>query len=469
MIRRPRSLTQTGVLILLAATAAAALASMGLLLNRNTAVIADKEMEVLAARAHALAAGLSRTEAGAWRLDVSEDLTEGFDPAYRRSFYAVRDGSGHPILSSMDAVAGEVPMVLPNSDVAEPTSFRVRRGGMALRGISVPVEVEGTPLVVQVADNTGHPDVVTDDLSADFLARVSWVILPVFAILAAVAFGTLRLCMRPIEMLSRRAATLGRSGLGERLPEEETPREIRPLARAMNAALDRAEKAFAAQQTFTAEAAHQMRTPLAVLKARAELIEDSRTAALLSGDVAALERIVEQLLALAELDAAETGQPGGAVDLAALAEAAVDFLDPLAARRGVALLPDLPDAPVRLPGHEEALYQAVLNLLQNAIDHSPPGGQVRIRVRAPGLLEVADQGPGVPEQQRDLVFRRFWRAQTERGSGRRGAGLGLSIVQRVADLHSGRVAVEAAEGGGALFRLLLPPGAGAASAQAAAE
>lgn len=365
--RRPRSLTATGVAVLLLATMAAAALSIGLLLNRHAVVIADTELEVFSGRAHALALGLKRTPEGGWRLSLARELAARFDPAYRRSFYAVLDASGRTVASSMAAVPGEVPFVLPNSaELEEPTTFRVRRGDTVLRGASIPIEVEGTTFVIQVADNVRHPDVVTDDLSEGFLGRVSWVVLPVFAALAAVAFGTLWLCMRPIERLSRRAAELAGGG-GERLPEDETPLEIQPLVRAMNAALDRA-------------------------------------------------------------------------------------------GREVELELDAPAGPVPVPGHEEPLYQAVLNLLQNAVDHSPPGGTVRLSVREPGTVEVADQGAGVPEHQRDLVFRRFWRARADRAGRRRGAGLGLAIVQRVAELHSGSVSVHAAPGGGALFRLAVPAG-----------
>jgi len=458
MTRRPRSLTARGVLILLFATAAAAAAAVGLLFNRNSVVIADAEVEALATRANELALGLRRNEVGDWQLQLPRHVAGRFDPAYRRSFYAVRDQSGRPILSSMDPMPGEVPMVLPNSEVEELATFRVRRGGILLQGVSIPVAVEGTPLIIQVADNIEHPDRIVDDLSADFLRRVSWVVLPVFAALAVVAFATLRLCMRPIEALSRQAATLPDGRIGERLPEDGTPREILPLVSAMNAALERAERAYAAQRNFTAEAAHQMRTPLAVLKTHAELIQDRRAGEMLGADVVALERIVEQLLALAEVDAAENGSGSAPVDLAALAEAAMRFLDPLAARQGVDLMLEAPPDPVLVQGHEEPLYQAILNLLQNAIDCSPRGGTVSVRVQVPGTVAVADQGLGVPEHQRHLVFRRFWRAQSDRAGRRRGAGLGLAIVQRVAELHRGSVVVEPAPGGGACFRLSMPVG-----------
>ncbi|MCO6418742.1 HAMP domain-containing histidine kinase [Siccirubricoccus sp. KC 17139] len=463
-MRRPRSLTATGVVLLLLGTVGAATASLGMLLTRNSVFIAGTEVDSLAARAQALAAGLRRNEAGKWTLHLPRELAARFDATYRRSFYAIRDGSGRAILSSLDTVPDEVPVVLPNSELEEPATFQLRRGGMALQGVSTPVEVEGERLVVQVADNMNHPDVLTDDLAANFLGQVSWVILPAFLALAAVAFGTLRLCLRPIERLSERAAALPRLGAGARLEEATTPREIQPLVRAMNEALDQAERAHAAQRHFTAEAAHQMRTPLAVLKTHAELIQDARASRLLGADVAALERIVEQLLTLAEIDAAETVPDGPEVDLGLLAEAAVSFLEPLAARQEVELELAAAAAPVRVRGHEEPLYQAIINLLQNAIEHSPEGGLVRVTVVPPGSVEVADQGPGVPEQEKALVFRRFWRARADRAGRRRGAGLGLAIVQRVAELHRGSVTVADAPGGGALFRLSLEPAAGGAAA-----
>ncbi|MFC7539290.1 histidine kinase dimerization/phospho-acceptor domain-containing protein [Siccirubricoccus deserti] len=436
----PRSLTRTGVVILLAATLVAAAASVGLLLSRNTVVIADKELEVLAANAHTLASGLRYSDdTGEWHLDLPQVLASRFDPAYGRAFYAVRDGSGRAVLSSMDQMPGDVPIVLPNSTFEEPATFRLRRGGMVLRGLSIPVEIAGTPLIVQVADNVIHPDVVTDDLSADFLARVSWVILPVFVALAAVCFGTLHLCMRPIHLLSRRAAAL--SGANERLPEDETPDEIRPLVRAMNAALDRAERAFDAQRHFTAEAAHQMRTPLAVLKAHAELIQDRRTGALLDHDVTALERIVDQLLILAEIDTAEIApparrwicgrwprrrsnsstrwRPGKVWSWCSTRRPSRCWSTAMRSRciRPSSTCCTTPSATARRQAR--------------CASASWPPAWWRLPTRARRAAAAA--GAGVPP---------LLAIAGERATRRRGAGLGLAIVQRVADLHRGSIEVE---------------------------
>lgn len=451
---RPRSLARTGVIVLLAAVAMSAAASVLLLWTRNTNVIALTEAENLTARALAVAHSLQRGEAGeGWEIRLPQELAARFDPTYGRSFYAVLDVGGRPILSSMDPIPGEVPFIIPNADADEVATFRVRRGEMVLHGISVPVRVEGTPLVVQVADDVGHPDLLTDDIANEFMVRVTWVVLPVYAALGLIAVLTVRRFMRPIERLSKRANDLLTAPPGERLSEEEAPTELRSFVRSMNAMLARAEQLGAVQRQFTAEAAHQMRTPLAVLMTHAELIQDRRTGELLAADIGALERIVEQLLALAEIDAISADDPGKTVDLAVLADAAIGFVEPLAVRSGIALRLAAPAGPVEVPGHEEPLHQAILNLIHNAIEHSPAGGSVLISVSAPGCVEVSDQGPGIPPQQRQLVFRRFWRGPGERRGGKRGAGLGLAIVQRVAELHGGTVAVCESASGGALFRL----------------
>lgn len=459
MPTRARSITRTSIIILLCAVVVSALISVQLLLTRNTNVIAQTEIDNLVARAEALASSLRRNPQGSgWQLRLSRDLAARFDPNYRRSFYAILDRSGRPLLSSMDPVPGEVPFVIPNAESDEVATFRLRRGGMVLQGISLPVTVEDVPLVIQVADNVEHPDRLTDDVSNEFLWRVSWVILPVFAGLALVAVAMLRLGMRTVERLSRQAAMLASGPPSARLSEEGMPRELLPLVRAMNAMLARADHYGRVQREFTAEAAHQMRTPLAVLMTHAELVQDRRAGVLLANDVAALERIVEQLLALAEIDAVPQGEPGHPIDLLALAEAAAGFLRPLAERLDVALTLEAPDGRIVMTGHEEPLYQAVLNLIQNALDHSPAGETVHVTVRAPVILEVADRGSGIPTHQRQLVFRRFWKGGGERRGGRRGAGLGLAIVQRVANLHGGTVTILDNPGGGTLMRLTIGSG-----------
>lgn len=450
---RPISLVAKGLVALLVATALTAALAVALLMERNAVAVADAGLATYVDYANGIAQGLRRQdgqEGPRWRLTLPPQVEPHFAASYGRAFYAVLDAEGVVVHSTFPGG----PPIIPAEPQEEPSSFRIRRGQLELEGATVPVAIGGERLWVVVADDIGHPDVITDDIVERFLARVSWVVLPAFLLLAAASYGTLRLCLRPIEALSRRAAALRP---GERLPAAETPVEIRPLADAMNLALDRAEQAYATQREFTAEAAHQMRTPLAVLMTHAALLEDPEAAAALQGDVQALERLVDQLLALAEIDAAmDAGARRQAISLSDLAQDAAGFLSRLAAQRGVRLDCAVPEQPVVLQGHEEPVSQAIINLVQNALDHTPGGGHVQLRVRAPGIVEVEDDGPGVPEAIRQDIFKRFWSSRKQRGRGAsRGTGLGLAIVQRTAELHGGAAEVETAASGGALFRLRL--------------
>jgi signal transduction histidine kinase len=172
--------------------------------------------------------------------------------------------------------------------------------------------------------------------------------------------------------------------------------------------------------------------------------------------------MVGQLLAIAELDDIARA-PAEPMDLRALTRDVAGLLRPLAEARGVTIQTHLPPEPVLLPAQEEALAQAIANLLENALGHAPEGSAVTVALRGDPdacVLEVSDAGPSIPEHERKLIFRRFWRARRRQDSRRRGVGLGLSIVRRAADIHGGSVAVEEAPGGGALFSLRLPRRAG---------
>ena len=167
-----------------------------------------------------------------------------------------------------------------------------------------------------------------------------------------------------------------------------------------------------------------------------------------------MERMVGQLLTVAALDDVSL-KPNTIVDLRVLAADLSGMLEPLAVSRGVTLRQDYPEEPVTFFAEEEALSQAIVNLLENAIGHAPEGSAVTIAVRPGPTLEVSDAGCGVPEHERKLIFRRFWRTRRRLDRKRRGAGLGLAIVRRAAEIHGGTACVCDAPGGGALFRVAL--------------
>jgi signal transduction histidine kinase len=235
-----------------------------------------------------------------------------------------------------------------------------------------------------------------------------------------------------------------------RLPVNEIPKEILPLVQAVNQALDRLEHGFRVQREFTADAAHELRTPLTILRTRIDTLADQTAVEALRHDIAGMSRIVSQLLDIAELEAFVL-DPSERADLRAVCAEVAEFIAPLALAQRKSIALSGADEPVWIKGNPDTVSQAVRNLAENAISHTPEGTTVEIVVQEDGSVRVLDQGPGISEGERELVFRRFWRRDRSRAGG---AGLGLSIVQRIVEAHAGTVTVaNCAPGGGAQFSL----------------
>jgi signal transduction histidine kinase len=226
---------------------------------------------------------------------------------------------------------------------------------------------------------------------------------------------------------------------------------------------------FEAQRRFVADASHELRTPAALIRANAEVLERERLVAdegrdLLDDVIAEAGRLgglVGDLLQLAGWDATSLTIAPKPLDVAAVARDTVRGATALAAERGVGLLVDAP-GPAPASADRDRLVQLLLVLIDNAVDHSPADGQVSVGVRRHGdeiLLEVDDQGPGIPESDRERIFEPFTRlpGTTRHGSG--GTGLGLSIARRIAEAHGGSISAGAPPSGGARFTVSLPAGA----------
>jgi signal transduction histidine kinase len=245
------------------------------------------------------------------------------------------------------------------------------------------------------------------------------------------------------------AARIGPASTDIRLPTAGLPRELAPLIAAVNQALDRLEQGFRAQRDFTADAAHELRTPLTVLKTHVDLMGDKQVAAMLRQDIDTMGRLVEQMLDIAEADSLVVAA-GERADLRAVCADVAAYLAPLALRRDREIAVTGASDPVWVRGNNEALFHAVANLADNALRHTPKDTTVELEVGADGVVRVLDEGPGVPETERSLVFRRFWRRDRR---GNASTGLGLAIVSRIAEAHGGRVAVDDRPPRGAAFVL----------------
>jgi signal transduction histidine kinase len=274
-----------------------------------------------------------------------------------------------------------------------------------------------------------------------------------------------RAVLRPVGRMTREAAALTPGDPGRRLHPDAVVEELHSLAATLNAALDRLDDALGRQRAFTADASHELRTPVSVLMAGTELLlrrprtpEEYREG--LERQLRTIRRmkgIAENLLALARADAGAEAVERAPVRLDEVLGAALDEQAPLADAKGVRLVRDL-GGPAVVEGSRRQLALLAGNLLSNAIKFAPEGGEVAVRLAAGGGLAeavVSDNGPGIPPEHRERVFDRFHRVRGGSDPSE-GAGLGLSIAAWVAKGHGGTIAVEERPGGGALLRVRLP-------------
>lgn len=284
-------------------------------------------------------------------------------------------------------------------------------------------------------------------------------------ILAAAVRGALH----PVEEITGIAQEIGASDLSRRVRIRSGGKEFRDLTAVINSLLERLERAFAAQSRLVSDAAHELKTPTAVLVGEAQevlrddLVPEQRRRSLqtISSTALSLARQVDGLLLLSRGDAAALEREE-TVDLKDLAEEAVLRVEPLSTARGVSVsLTQKREAHVC--GDPEALATLASNLLSNAIAYSDPGTTVELETgtrNAEAYLEVRDRGPGIPEEERDRVFGRFVRLAAGRARYPEGSGLGLAIVDQVAGRHGGRIVIEARGGGGSVFRAVFPEAPG---------
>jgi signal transduction histidine kinase len=419
------------------------------LLNSATNSIHNEAME---AQAISLAEYLGIKPDGSFSLDLPPSLQGLYSQPYGRYSYAVVDAAGKTLFSSL---ADKAPVFAADPRTATVQFLETRIGDAAISGASVRHSISGKIVWVQAAEDLANRDVLTDDIVDDFYKHVGWITLPILLLLLVIDIAIFRRALLPLRQASETAQHISPARTDIRLPLEDIPGEVRPLVSAINKALDRLDQGFRLQREFTADAAHELRTPLSILRARVETLDDPGVAKALHLDIEAMSRVVSQLLDIAELEGFAI-DPLEVADLQAACAEIAGFVAPLALDQGreIALLGAT--GPVRVKGNAEMIKRAIRNLAENAIRHTPKNTLVEFIVEETGTVTVSDRGSGIPDEERELIFRRFWRRdRNQQGS----SGLGLSIVHRIAELHGATIEVENRAAGGAQFSLHFIPAA----------
>ncbi|MGY2120676.1 sensor histidine kinase [Nocardia gipuzkoensis] len=310
----------------------------------------------------------------------------------------------------------------------------------------------GQPATVYAGSSLETADSAVADARQAMLIGLT----PLLAVVAAVTWLVTRRALRPVEAIRRQLAEIMDGDLSRRVPEPGSRDEIARLASTTNATLAALEESAERQRRFIADAAHELRSPIASLRTQLEVAQAHPKLLELDGlivDTIRLEHLAADLLLLARLDAGEQPRPDR-VDLTALVHEELEH------RVGdrVAVQVAVPEQAVAVTGSRTQLARVLGNLVDNAQRHAASTVRVAVERGADGrvVLSVADDGPGVPHTDRDRIFQRFVRLDDARTRDEGGAGLGLAIVRDVVERHGGTIRVTDGAPGGACFVVSLP-------------
>ncbi|MBP8937291.1 HAMP domain-containing histidine kinase [Agrobacterium genomosp. 3] len=279
-------------------------------------------------------------------------------------------------------------------------------------------------------------------------------IMPILILMSIVTIVTIPWIIRreflALSAIARTAETIDIDKRGYRLPDGDIPREVQPLVHAVNGALKRLDDGYERHKRFILDAAHELRTPVAILQTRVETLLDGPSRSRILADASRIAVLAEQLLDLQRLGGQKA--PLIPLDLVSLCRSVVADMAPLAISQGYELSFEPEEEPILALADDASLQRALMNIVQNAIEHGGNRGTITIKVAANRVIDICDEGSGIPEEDRELVFDAFHRLRPKD----RGTGLGLNLVQEIIRYHGGEITISDSSTGGACFRISLP-------------
>lgn len=342
-----------------------------------------------------------------------------------------------------------------------PIADRVGFSNLSIEGKSWRIYTAQNPLgqIIEVA----QPNIVRSDTAVQAAKNV---LLPLLIMMLLVGLVIWLIVGKGFSALSATAKAIEHRSPASLapLPMKGLPIEISPLVKALNLLLSQLDDSLKAQKRFASDAAHELKTPLTALAMQVQLVQRAKTEearnkalSMLKEGIKRADRLINQLLTMTRLDPENRSKSLLPLDLHALAQSVVEELSPIAAKKNIEIKAN-GNSPVIVVGNEDALRLLINNLCDNAIRYTQDSGHIQINTSVEhdkAEIEVSDDGPGIPETERERIFERFYRAEGTRTIP--GTGIGLAIVRRVAEIHGGHPYVSTGiNGKGASFRIEFP-------------
>ena len=301
------------------------------------------------------------------------------------------------------------------------------------------------------------------DVKTDF-GRKGWLItVAVTIVSAAIAYFVSGQALKPLRKLSQQAEKIDQDSISDIRLNEDTVKEFRQLSVSVNLMLDRLSESFATQRQFSGNAAHELRTPLAIMQTKLELFAaehknlEGDTAELVRSQAEQLDRLSKLVHTLLEMSNLSSAPRSDRIELAPLVEEIITDLTPLASQNDITMEQDCDN--VVITGSDALIYRLVFNLIENAVKYNRRGGSVSVSVHKENnvvVVRVSDTGCGIPEEYRESIFQPFFRVDKSRSRQMGGVGLGLALVHEIAVLHGGSVRAEPGNKVGTVFIVTLP-------------
>lgn len=303
------------------------------------------------------------------------------------------------------------------------------------------------------------------DVKTDF-GRKGWLItIAVTIVSAAIAYFVSGQALKPLRQLSQQAERIDQDSITDIRLNENTLSEFRQLSVSVNLMLDRLSESFATQRQFSGNAAHELRTPLAIMQTKLELFAaehknmEGDTAELVRSQAEQLDRLSKLVHTLLEMSNLSSAPRSDRIELAPLVDEIITDLAPLACQNDITMEQDCDN--VVITGSDALIYRLVFNLIENAVKYNRQGGSVSVSVHKENnnaIVCVSDTGCGIPEECRESIFQPFFRVDKSRSRQMGGVGLGLALVHEIAVLHGGSVRAEPGNKSGTVFIVTLPAG-----------